>query len=87
MGAGEFFYHPKWKSYDLYKRAALSKKDFLDYFVDGRRIGKSSWRRILQLPAKLEIEVSKPGFKLGKAFWKKVRSVAKNVFSGKWTIQ
>lgn len=64
-----------------YKRVANG-----DYYVDGRRIGKSTWRRILQLPAKWKIETSKPGFKLGKAFLNRIKGVAKNIITGKWAV-
>ena len=57
-----------------------------DYWVDNRRIGKSPIRRILQLPAKLEIEVSKPGFKFGLAFLSRIKSVAGNLIKGKWAV-
>lgn len=43
-----------------------------DYLVDGRRIGRSAMRRVLQLPAKLEIYLNSPGFYFNKLFFKKI---------------
>ena len=57
-----------------------------DYWVDNRRIGKSPIRRILQLPAKLEIEVSKPGFQFNKIFTLRAARLLKNIIMGKWTV-
>jgi hypothetical protein len=42
-----------------------------NYFVSGRRIGRSAIRRMLQLPAKLEIYMNSPGFHLNKLFLQK----------------
>jgi len=42
-----------------------------NYFVSGRRIGRSVIRRMLQLPAKLEIYMNSPGFHLNKLFLQK----------------
>jgi hypothetical protein len=36
-----------------------------DFSVDGRKIGKSTFLRTLQMPARLEIYVKSPGFSLG----------------------
>lgn len=57
-----------------------------EYLIDGKKIGHSTSKRILQLPAKLEIEVSKPGFKPGKVFFERLSRVASNIASGKWSI-
>ncbi len=43
-----------------------------NYLVSGRKIGKSTIRRILQLPAKLEIYVNSPGFYLNAQFFQKI---------------
>jgi len=43
-----------------------------NYLVSGRRIGRSTIRKILQLPAKLEIYVNSPGFYLNKLFLQKI---------------
>jgi len=48
---------------------ALSVAGRGNYFVNGRRIGRSVIRRILQIPARLEIHVSNPGFFLGTDFF------------------
>lgn len=58
-----------------------------DYYVDGRKIGKSVWMRILQLPAKFEIEISKPGFKFSKDFILRSKHIISNIIKGKWTIR
>lgn len=58
-----------------------------DYLFNGRRIGKSTFHRILQLPAKLRIEISKPGFKFNLAFMIKIKDVAFNIIKGKWAVK
>lgn len=58
-----------------------------DYFVDGRRIGKSTWRRILQLPAKLELDMSRPGFKFSTRFFLKIIDTILNIAKGKWAAK
>lgn len=58
-----------------------------EYTVNGCKVGHSRWRRVLQLPAKLEIEVSKPGFKFGKIFFSRVKDVANNIIRGKWAVK
>jgi hypothetical protein len=71
-------------------------KDFLpgyerlgngDYLFEGERIGRSTLRRILQLPAKLEIDMSKPGFRFDKAFLLRARDVIGNIVRGKWAVK
>jgi len=58
-----------------------------DFFVAGRRIGKSNIRRILQLPAKLEINVNRPGFAFGTHFFLKIIDTTINIFKGKWAMK
>jgi hypothetical protein len=55
-----------------------------DFFVDGRRIGQSIIMRIMQLPAKLEIDVRRPGFKFSLRFILKMLDTAINIIKGKW---
>lgn len=43
-----------------------------DYWVDGRRIGRSFIRKLLQLPAKFEVHVNSPGFHVNILFLKKI---------------
>lgn len=65
-----------------YKRVANG-----DYLVDGRRIGHSKFLRTLQLPAKLRLEMNKPGFKFDLAFLLKGIYILKNVIKGKWAVK
>lgn len=65
-----------------YKRVANG-----DYLVDGRRLGHSKILRTFQLPAKLRLEMNKPGFKLDLAFLLKGVYILKNVIKGKWEIK
>lgn len=65
-----------------YKRVANG-----DYLVDGRRIGHSKFLRTLQLPAKLRLEMSKPGFKFDLAFLLKGKDILVNVIKGKWAVK
>jgi hypothetical protein len=58
-----------------------------DYTVDGRRIGHSKLLRILQLPAKLRLEINKPGFKFNMAFLLKGKDIVINVIKGKWAVK
>ncbi|MCX6757903.1 MAG: hypothetical protein NTZ44_03435 [Candidatus Nomurabacteria bacterium] len=58
-----------------------------NYFVAGKRIGKSTWRRIIQLPAKTEIMINRPGFKFGVTFILKIIDTAINIAKGKWATQ
>jgi len=58
-----------------------------DYRVDGRKIGRSTILRLLQLPAKLEIEMSKPGFQFNFSFFTRILDALRNVAVGKWAIK
>jgi len=58
-----------------------------NFFVDGKRIGKSNWRRILVLPAKLEMDMSRPGFSFGITFVLKIIQTMLNIASGKWSAK
>jgi hypothetical protein len=58
-----------------------------NFFINDRRIGKSTLRRILQLPAKLEIDMSRPGFRFGKRFFLRVISTIGNIIKGKWATK
>lgn len=57
-----------------------------NYFVSGRRIGHSATKRILQLPAKAEIMVNRPGFKFGVVFFLKIIDTFINIIKGKWSV-
>ncbi len=58
-----------------------------NYFVDGKRIGKSTFRRILQLPAKLEMAMNRPGFTFGTQFFLKIIDTMLNITRGKWAAK
>jgi hypothetical protein len=77
-----------WGNYMLSYRDKLPDFEFVsigNYFVGGRRIGHSIWRRILQLPAKLEIKVNKPDFKWHN-FLLNLGQPLRNLLQGKWSI-
>jgi hypothetical protein len=57
-----------------------------DYRIDGKIFGMSTWRRLLQIPAKLEIEMSKPGFKFNLSFLKKIRTKVRYFVFGKAAV-
>lgn len=69
------------------KLPALNIVAIGDYLVDGKRIGKSTIRRILQLPAKLELNISRPGFTLGTHFFIKIIDTILNIIKGKWAAK
>lgn len=58
-----------------------------DYTVDGRRVGHSKFLRFLQLPAKLRLEMNKPGFKFDLALLLKGKDILMNVIKGKWAVK
>lgn len=58
-----------------------------DYTVDGRRVGHSKVLRFLQLPAKLRLEMNKPGFKFDLALLLKGKDILMNVIKGKWAVK
>ena len=72
--------------YDGYKDylPGLKVDDKGNYFVNGKRVGQSRLRRILQLPAKIEIMTNLPGFKVGTTFFVKIIDVTINIIKGKW---
>ena len=79
-----------WGSYSLTYKDKLPEFETADrgnFYVSGRRIGKSSLLRILQLPAKLEISMSKPGFKMDIYFFMRVISTIGNIIKGKWAAK
>ncbi len=65
-----------------YKRIANG-----DYTVDGKKVGHSKLLRILQLPAKLRLEMNKPGFEFNMAFLLKGKDIMMNVIKGKWAVK
>ncbi len=79
-----------WGNYVSVYRDPLPEFQILEkgnFFVSGRRIGKSTWRRILQLPAKLEITMNRPGFSFGIELFLKITDTIMNIVKGKWTIK
>ena len=58
-----------------------------DYTVNGKKIGRSRLLRALQLPAKLRLEMKKPGFKFNFAFILKGKDILINTIKGKWTVK
>lgn len=58
-----------------------------NYFVSGKKIGHSMIRRILQLPAKTEIVMNRPGFKFRTVFVLKIIDTIINIIKGKWAVQ
>lgn len=58
-----------------------------DYTVDGRKVGHNKLLRILQLPAKLRLEMNKPGFKFDLTFLLKGKFILTNVIKGKWAVK
>ncbi len=76
-----------WGNYMLSYKDKLSELQIVEqgnYLVAGRRIGKSTRRRILQLPAKLEITAHKPGFKWRAAFILTIGTAILNIVKGTW---
>lgn len=66
---------------------AFSRVSNGDYRVNGEIVGHSRFLRLLQLPAKLHLEMSKPGFKLDTAFLGKSRHIFRNIIRGKWAVK
>lgn len=58
-----------------------------DYIVDGKKLGHNKLLRTLQLPAKLRLEMNKPGFKFDLAFISKGKDILLNVLKGKWAVK
>ena len=57
------------------------------YTVNGKKIPDSRLLRILQLPAKFEIEKSKPGFKFDASFVLKSFHILKNIIKNRWEVK
>ena len=77
-----------WGNYMLSYKDELSEFKIVgegNYLVSGKKIGKSTWRRIWQLPAKLEINMNKPGFKF-KTTISKIGSTIINIVRGNWAM-
>lgn len=66
---------------------AYSRVNNGNYLVNGEKIGNSRLLRILQLPAKLEIERNKPGFKWNWHLLNRVIDVVGNVARGTWAVK
>lgn len=58
-----------------------------EYTFRGKKIGMSRFWRIMQLPAKFEIEVSRPGFAMNKFFLQRIKSILINIMRGKWGMR
>lgn len=79
-----------WGSYSLSYKDPLPSFKVAgkgDFYVDGRRIGKSTLLRILQLPAKLELNMKRPGFSFGTHFFLKIIDTIINLFKGTWAAK
>lgn len=66
---------------------SFSRESNGDYRVNGLRIGHSKFLRALQLPAKLKLEVSKPGFRFGIGFLISGLHIIQNIVRGKWSVK
>ena len=69
------------------KLASFKRVSNGDYTVNGRRIGRSRLLRVLQLPAKLRLEMKKPGFRLNASFILKGKDILINTVKGKWVVK
>jgi len=75
-----------WANYLMAYKDTLPDFQWLgkgNYLVSGRRIGRSVIRRILQLPAKLEIYVNSPGFRINKLFFQKIFFTISQIIKGR----
>ncbi len=66
------------------KLPAFKKEDTGIYTINGSVLQDSPFLRILTLPAKLKIEVLRPGFKVNLSLFKRAFYSIINSFSGKW---
>jgi hypothetical protein len=57
------------------------------YLVNGKKIGVSRLLRLIQLPAKLILEMKKPGFVFDLVFFKKAIHIISNVIFNKWKVK
>ncbi len=58
-----------------------------EYLVNGKKIGHSTFRRIIQLPAKLEIEMNRPGFSINKDFLIRAKDIIINIINKRWAVK
>jgi hypothetical protein len=66
---------------------AFSRYGNGDYRVNDNKIGQSKILRIIQLPAKLRLEINKPGFRFDFSFFLKITQGIKNIIKGKWAVK
>lgn len=58
-----------------------------EYVVDGKPVARGRFLRLLQLPSKFFLELSKPGHSLNLAFYNKAVDTIKNLILGKWKVK